>query len=276
MIRANVRESVFVSDLLRRRHAAIVASLRQALGQDLGVIPNTKDIWCRDYMPVEIGPGRYVQFQYRPAYLKGCPQLRTENAGALLRLRNCKSSRLVIDGGNIVGYGGTAILTNRVYQDNPRVGRAALRRRLCEELEIKKLIVVPTEPGDILGHADGVLRFVDERTMVVNDYRMVAPAYGQAIEAVLRRHGFATVRCPYKPSNAVGPDGIPSAVGVYINFLQTKRVVFCSIFGQKADDRALRLLEEVFPKLRVVPINCRELADCGGVLNCVTWNIREA
>ena len=29
----------------------------------------TKDIWCRDYMPVQIEKGKFIQFRYEPSYL---------------------------------------------------------------------------------------------------------------------------------------------------------------------------------------------------------------
>ena len=41
-----------------------------------------------------------------------------------------------------------------------------------------RLIFIPQEPGDVTGHADGVVRFIDGDSVVVNDYRRVDPEYG--------------------------------------------------------------------------------------------------
>jgi agmatine/peptidylarginine deiminase len=102
---------------------------------------------------------------------------------------------------------------------------------------------------------------VDLGTLLVNEYAKDARRYGDRLEAELKRHGFKLIRFPYQPADKPGRDsGIPSAVGVYINFLQIAGVVVCPVFGQTADDRALRLLDAVFPKSRIVPMDCRELA----------------
>ena len=59
-------------------------------------------------------------------------------------------------------FGTAAILTDRIYQENRPLTPAAIRERLRRELEVGKLIIIPVEPGDVLGHADGVLRFAVE------------------------------------------------------------------------------------------------------------------
>ena len=35
------------------------------------LLKGTKDIWCRDYMPIQTESGKLVQFRYDPSYLKG-------------------------------------------------------------------------------------------------------------------------------------------------------------------------------------------------------------
>ena len=41
-------------------------------------LPNAKDIWLRDFMPVRTGSGKLVSFRYEPSYLKNDPDLRTD------------------------------------------------------------------------------------------------------------------------------------------------------------------------------------------------------
>ena len=115
-----------------------------------------------------------------------------------------------------------------------------------------------------------MVRFVNEDTLLVNDYE-------RAGEKMLRDAltGFESIPFPYSPTHKPGSDPeIDSALGVYINFLQVGNLIVCPIFKQAEDDQALRTLAKTFPKARIVPLECRKLALEGGVLNCITWNIK--
>ena len=46
---------VFVSRLLRRRAPGVFHTLQWVFGGRLHEIVGTRDIWCRDYMPVQVG-----------------------------------------------------------------------------------------------------------------------------------------------------------------------------------------------------------------------------
>jgi agmatine deiminase len=124
----------------------------------------------------------------------------------------------------------------------------------------------------VFGHADGVVRFLDEDRIVVNDYREEHPDYGEGLEAALRQHGLAVERLPYAPTGEVH-DGIPSAAGCYVNFLRVGRLVVVPAFGVPQDDEACRTLERLLPGARIEPLRCEELAKKGGVLNCVAWTV---
>ena len=61
-------DEVYISGLLATRHPPLYVDLRaklDAVGITLREIPGTRDIWCRDYMPVPVGQGRFVQFRVR-------------------------------------------------------------------------------------------------------------------------------------------------------------------------------------------------------------------
>ena len=249
-------------------------ALKHALGSALGGVPGAKDIWCRDFMPVAVPGGSFVQFRYDPDYLRRYPKLRTTNGAKLLKLRNCIRSDLIVDGGNILRLGNTAILTDKVYRENPRYERRPLDAKLMELLKVDRLIFIPIEPGDVCGHADGVLAFIDEKTLLVHDYSRVSLAYGKAITRLLRSHGFELVPFPYSPSDDVF-NGMPSAEGIYINFLQTTKQIFLPTYGRREDDEALRTLER-FTKKQLVPVHCNQLAKQGGVLHCVTWELENS
>jgi agmatine deiminase len=257
---------------LLERHPAVFGRLSDAFGDRLGLIPRTKDIWCRDYMPVPLGRDQFVQFRYDPDYLRDASDLLTNDGARLLGLDDrCRYSDLVIDGGNVVRYGDTAILTDKVYKENPDHERPRLRDALREVLELERLVIIPKEPYEPLGHADGILRFVDEKTLVVNDYSMVDPAYGRRLNEWLNRAGFKIIPFPYCPATERPTRGdLPSAEGVYINFIDACGKVVLPIYGRAEDDTALELVEKHFGR-QVVALACNDLAARGGVLNCATW-----
>jgi len=262
---------VFISDRLHTKHPEVESGLRTLLGDRLRILPGTKDIWCRDFMPIQLAPNRFLQFIYDPKYLEYDTDLRTDNGSDLLGL-DCTRSSLVIDGGNIVRWHDAAIMTDKVYKENPGVERPVLQKKFQKALEVERLVVIPKEPYDTIGHSDGMVRFVDAKTVLVNDYKKASRAFVEELHKTLNRHGLEIIPFPYCPTNKV-VNGIPSAVGVYINFLQIEGLIVCPTFGIPKDDDALKMLAEVFAQQRIVPLRCKTLAVGGGVLNCATWNV---
>ena len=136
-------------------------------------------------------------------------------------------------------------------------------------MQVDQLIVIPKEPLDPIGHSDAVVRFIDEQSVLVNDYSKVDPDYGERLFKVLRRHKVAIEIIPYYPEKQ-SRGGIPSAVGNFTNFLMTEKVLVAPVYGTDHDRHRFRKLESVFPGLPIVPLDCTDLAREGGVLNCIS------
>lgn len=278
MIRDWETNCVFLAGMLKVRHADLFTRLNQILtdhGIEVRLLGNALDIWARDYCPVQVGPENLVKFRYDPDYLRDEPRLRTGDGivKSFLDLGRCRRSPIILDGGNIVASRTKAIVTEKVYKENPGVSRAELRDKLQELLRVDQLIVVPKEPFDPIGHSDAVVRFIDEQSVLVNDYTQADPGYGERLFKLLRRHKLTIETIPYHPEQRASA-GIPSAVGCFTNFLRTERVLVAPIFETKHDHAALRKLESVFPGLPIVPLNCTDLAREGGILNCVSASYR--
>jgi agmatine deiminase len=260
--------------MLKVRYCELFTSLQQILtahGVAVRLFNNVRDIWAKDYCPVQVGPGKLVKFYYDPDYLREEPTRRTGD-GVLKSFRGlgtCRRSPIVLDGGNVVASRNKAIVTEKVYKENPGCSQADLRDSLQKLLQVDQLIIIPKEPCDPIGHADGMVRFIDENSVLVNDYSEVDPGFGERLVKVLRRHRLTIKTLAYLPEKR-SRDGIPSAVGCYTNFLRTEKVLVAPIYGTKKDRVALRKLEDVFPRLPIVPLNCTGLARDGGVLNCVS------
>jgi agmatine deiminase len=187
-------------------------------------------------------------------------------------MANCRTVGLVLDGGNVVAATSKVILTDKVFQENPARSKKDVCRVLQEALQAE-CIIIPRPPHDPIGHADGVVRFLDEDTAVVNDYRGLETAYGKRLRSVFRQHRLECVPVPYFIEDHV-TDGIPSAMGCYINYLRTEKLLVLPVFGVEQDDAVVRRFESLFSGTPVVPLACTRLARSGGCLNCISWTIR--
>ena len=63
------------------------------------------------------------------------------------------------------------------------------------------------------------------------------------------------------------------ANGDYINYLQMENCIIVPTFDIDSDDAAIKKLEEIFKGKTIRTINCNEIANDGGVFNCISWNI---
>ncbi len=91
------------------------------------------DIWIRDW-----GPVGNVHFAYRPAYsasLHSPKAVRTarHKLSTVLRRQN-RDVPLVLEGGNVVHNGTVAVVTDKVFRDNPHLSRGELSRRSVRQV----------------------------------------------------------------------------------------------------------------------------------------------
>lgn len=260
---------ICLSSLLTERYPADAANLTAVLethGVPYRYLKGTRDIWLRDFMPVRTGSGHLVSFGYEPSYLADVPELRTDfrkdiAPGLGLPVRY---SGINLDGGNVVysPSGQMAVVSDRILRENPNRDRDTLLRELEVLLEAD-VILIPSLDSDMTGHADGMVRFVDERTAIGN---RVPAKHGleQRIRAVLNQHGIEVVNFPYFSSPG------DSAVGCYLNFLEAGGYIFLPVFGTAMDGEAIAQAKALFDR-PVVPVLLREVARQGGCLNCITW-----
>jgi agmatine deiminase len=251
-----------------------LSGLLREHGTAIHLVCGCRDVWARDFLPVQVG-SEFVTFRYAPDYLRGYDHLRTEESvcDAVPFLKARHRSDLIIDGGNLVSSGPVVAVTDKVYRENPDQSRESVRRELTQLLGASSCVVLPKEQGCPIGHADGLVRFLDEQTAVTNDYTGIDPAYGRRVGAVLARHGFEVVTLPYS-IDATVTDEIPSAVGNWVNFLRVGNLIVVPEFGYPADRTAVSILRDRLPNCSVVPLDATALARRGGVLNCVVATYR--
>ena len=229
-------------------------------------LPNTKDIWVRDFMPVRTGSGKLVSFRYEPSYLKNDPDLRTDFRKDLAPQLGLPVtySNISLDGGNVVfsPSGACVLISDRVFSENPEYPSAALVHELSELLEAE-VLTIPTLKSDMTGHADGMARFLDDRPVLCNR-PLSSCGFEQQVKRAVQDCGLDAVDFPFVPAGGV------SAVGCYLNYLETEQAVFLPVFGIEQDAEATVSAQQIFHK-EIVTVNIREIARQGGCLNCISW-----
>lgn len=264
---------LYLSSLLKTipKYAASAENLFAALsgcGEKFTLFDGAKDIWARDYMPVKTKSGKYISFRYEPGYLKGYETQRTDyrkDIAPHFKLP-VTYSNINLDGGNVVfsPSKGKAVITDRVFSENPAYDKNTLLTELENLLEAE-IVIIPSLKSDMTGHADGVVRFIDEDTAIGNASPFKT-GYEYRVKTALKERGISVIDFPYFDS------GYKSAVGSYLNFSETEKHIFLPVFGDVRDETAVKRAREVFGK-EIIAVNINGIAEDGGALNCISWEI---
>ena len=131
MLTDNLTTGVYFSDLLPKKCPILNQHIAKTLEENrirYAYLSETKDIWCRDFMPIQIDEDLFVFYKYTPDYLQSpyyrrlqtnpekvlqAPQNRLEQV-----LQNIITIDLVVDGGNVVKCGDTIVMTEKVFAEN--------------------------------------------------------------------------------------------------------------------------------------------------------------
>ena len=138
-------------------------------------IDGTRDLWCRDYMPVQVTEKEFVQFKYLPDYYLTHDFIDRLTIQKEMQYNkphgiNIKHVDLIVDGGNIVKNKSKAIMTKKVFEENKQRADYVVFDMLTKSLKVEELYFIPVQPYDLTGHSDGMVRFLDENTLLVNDF----------------------------------------------------------------------------------------------------------
>ncbi|MDI3321989.1 agmatine deiminase family protein [Pinibacter soli] len=269
---------LYLADSLPRKYPRFYQRFEKVLTDcsiKFALLQGTKDVWSVDYMPIQIEVNDFVRFLYRPPYLtKDKIYAKTisdvDSICAEIGIDTSKTD-IIVDGGNIIHWTNKVIMTDRVFIDNPRYERKHLINRLHELLQVDKLYFIPEQPDDYTGHSDGMIRFIDEHTVLINDYSKEEEWFSRAFEIAVHNAGLDFIKLPY---NVYDNKSYDQANGTYINYLQMENTIIVPIFGIKEDDNAVKQLETIFAGQTIVTIESNDIAKEGGILNCITWNIR--
>lgn len=254
------------------------------IGIDFKELIGTSDYYCRDYMPVQISEKEFVQFVYRPFdYYKPKeykfipnPIVVALESGLEPAIGRITYSRIILDGGNVIRASDKVIITDKViednlyqFHDNPIA--------IMDELEYTlkcKVIIIPRYPLEKTGHADGLIRFIDDSTVIINAIPDDEDQdWLRKFENILNKHNLnysSRVKCE------VDADA-EDALGLYINFLQLDHQIIVPRFDKKKDDeQAMKDVQKAVDNdsgFIIKQMYAGDIAMEGGVLNCATWTI---
>jgi agmatine/peptidylarginine deiminase len=280
----NEGQTVYMSELLMSRYPETCKNLIKILEKhkvNYSFIKSTKDIWCRDYMPVQTESGKLIQFKYDPSYLKGKKEWEESRSDVK---EICEKNNIVatesdinLDGGNVLICDGRAIISDRIYSENPDKTREELRKELAMLLECE-IIVIPSlnKTADFTGHADGMVRFVDRNTVLGIKYDdRYKKDWWKNTQKVLDTYNISFIEVPFFEDE---PDREhpESAIGVYVNYLEVNDLIVVPVFGREEDARAIEIIQKAFPNKQIETINYNDVAKEGGLLNCTTWVVKKS
>ncbi|HET9857120.1 MAG TPA: agmatine deiminase family protein [Chthoniobacterales bacterium] len=189
--------------------------------------------------------------------------------------------RMILEGGSIEVNGAGALLTSESCllnkNRNPNLSREEIEGRLRDFLGVSDILWLGDgiEGDDTDGHIDDLARFVSETKVVTVVEENSDDANYKPLQENLERlrkmkiggRKIDIVTLPM-PKRIVREDlRLPAS---YANFYIANSCVLVPTFADPADEIALSILRDCFPKRRVVGIDCRELIWGLGTFHCLT------
>ena len=275
---------VYISDKLKKFYPRTYSRLTKLFNEmeiEYGEIEGTKDIWIRDYMPIQISDDRFIVYNYNPDYLKdsGDDYLTDSHAiaGGILNHSNKSQYDITLDGGNVVTCAGHRVLTDKVFQEN---GKEKYDPVFCDYISHvldSRVIFLPwhcdnpqVPNADVYGHADGLVHWAGDNIVLMSNHRDYYPEEADEIKYRLEAVGFEVIEMLFDV-----PNPNRDYNWAYINYLQVGSKIIVPTFGIPEDKLALKYIRDANPGCVVRGFRMRDIAKEGGALHCITWNIKK-
>ena len=272
---------VFISPWLKDKndgHSEFYQRLMDVLNE-LGIkskeLKCTNDYWARDYMPIQLGKDEFLNYHYYPNYLVNMDTIGTiTDATKVLRGMgiSCRSTNLIIDGGNMVSCGPYIVMTDMVFSENRKKKDDADFKALLESELGHPVIIIPWTPheDDVYGHSDGFIKWCGDNRILMGNHGDCFPDEAEAIRRKLEIYGFEVTEMRFK-----GKVDSPcyELNWAYINFLQVGKNIIMPKFNKEEDTLAQQYIQKAFPDCNIRQIEMEEIAKKGGALHCISWNV---
>ena len=279
MISDNQTNKIYFSELLKTKlkFAATCNEITKILDSfevRYAFLEKTKDIWARDYMPIQVSEDRFIEYRYDPNYLlstaKGDRDSKTypDIVCDWLNQKTIKTD-IILDGGNVIKSKNHVILTDKIVTENQYCyDKTKLIQQLKELFEVEHVILIPWPKAEPYGHTDGILRFIDDKTVLINEVEKTT-----RLEKELKEHG---LKCEYIRYEVKNPN--EDLNWAYINFLQTKDLILLPKLNIEEDEQAFEQMKIYYPDYarnnRIAQVDMTKIVKEGGALNCISWTIK--
>lgn len=287
--------------LREKMYAALKESVKTFKHYDLY---NTRDIWSRDYMPVQLTKDLFLNYTYNPDYLRDQKKYITN--WSMDKVHTCKTKKLklevitiplVLDGGNVIKaidkFGKpTIIMCSKVLNEN-NLSKEKLTDLWNQFFDNQiRLILIEWEGKDEnpIGHADGMVRYITEGKVLITNYCDLDDE--ERLSEPLKEY-FDIERLHFGDVEGIKDTKkwslLKSKSWGYINFLQVgKHIIVPKLDWEELNRIAVQQIQKAFGasyKVELIDCDMTQILEnpdlenpevntnSGGGLNCLTWTL---
>nr|MBV0899998.1 agmatine deiminase family protein [Wolbachia endosymbiont of Fragariocoptes setiger] len=205
------------------------------------------DIWIRDFAPLITKKGFY-QYIYKPEYIQYSTSSKIRKAFSCVTSSwpSVQEIEVINDGGNFIHNGRSIIMTDKIYDLNPQLSREKINLHFYE-IGAEKIVIIPQDKNDITGHADGMVKWIDENQLFVTKYedeklynKILEILEQQLPDVKIHELDFKNLSDELTSPNKNQLGKVEDATGIYVNFLQTKNAVYVPIYGNEYEDNVVK------------------------------------
>jgi agmatine deiminase len=247
------------------------------------------DVWFRDYGPIFVKNPKHelamLHWNFNSWGEKYEELLKDKQVPDFINQSmalKCFKPNIVLEGGSIdVNGEGTLLTTAQCLLNknrNPDLDQKQIEKYLADYLGVTHFIWLKCGilGDDTDGHIDDLARFVNPTTIVCayqedqtdEDYGVLKENY-QILSQSVDQEGkkLKIVKLPMPKVVSEEGQRLPAS---YTNFYIGNEKVLVPVFDHKNDAMALSILQELFPKRKVVGIRCVDLVYGFGTIHCIS------
>ncbi|MCW3996253.1 MAG: agmatine deiminase family protein [Candidatus Bathyarchaeota archaeon] len=250
---------------------------------------NYADVWFRDYGPIFVRNSRHelamVHWNFNSWGEKYETLLKDKEVPAFINEQmelRCFKPGIVLEGGSIdVNGKGTLLTTEQCLLNanrNPTLDKKQIEQYLSDYLGVRHFIWLKRGilGDDTDGHIDDLARFVNPTTIVCSytedqndeDYEVLHENY-EILRNSVDQDGnkLNIIKLPMPRVISDEGERLPAS---YTNFYIGNTKVLMPVFDHPHDEKALSILQALFPTRKVVGIRCVDLVYGFGTIHCIS------
>ncbi|MFA5572736.1 MAG: agmatine deiminase family protein [Candidatus Bathyarchaeia archaeon] len=247
------------------------------------------DVWFRDYGPIFVKNPQHelvmIHWDFNSWGDKYETLLKDKEIPEVINRElklTCFKPGIVLEGGSIdVNGKGTLLTTEQCLLNsnrNPDLKKIDIEQYLKDYLGVTHIIWLKRGilGDDTDGHIDDLARFVNPTTVVCAfednsedaDYDALKENYDLLVDSVDQDgEPLKIVKLPMPKVESDDGFRLPAS---YTNFYIGNSKVLVPVFDHPNDERALAILQELFPTRKVVGICCKDLVYGFGTIHCIS------